>query len=713
MITFVTGPAGSGKTTQAVAQLKQWLTDHVPPSRILIIVPQLTLAQPYRQLLRTADLPAAGDVDILTLSGLARRTIDLFWPLGAVSSGFGRPHARPIFLNIEQAQYYLHQAIAPLLKEGYFDPNVVPVTISHARLMSQLLDNLNKAALINLPHTEVSRRLADTLAPDAAGRVALQHTQVCLDHLRQFCLDRNLLDFSLQIETFARHLWPTPGVRRYLTEHYRYLIVDNIEEDTPFTHTVLADWLPRTAEALLIHDEDAGYRVFLGANPQTAASQVQPLADKTVRQTDSFVAQPDVLALGEALSRIILGQSQPPKPPPSESTGRDPLHHSTMRRAFTFEQTRFYPQMLDWTVGKIAELQQDGVPPEEIVVLAPFVSDVLRFAFTDRMAARGLAVQSHRPSRPLSEEPPAKTMLTLARLAFPHWQLLPDPFDVTQALHQAIANLDLIRASLLTQIVYRQSSRSDGPLTAFEQIEGDMRDRISYQAGVQFDALREWLLGAQTAETPPLDHFFSRLFGEMLSQPGFGFHDREEAGQIVAQLIDSARQFRQVAEQVPLDIIDGDPHFAEVDALNRAWLATIEQGIAAAQYVRRWEMRGDPAVLITPATTFLMSNRPAAYQFWLDAGSSGWWERIAQPLTHPYVLSAGWEPGRLWTDTDEVAAQRERLSRLVLGLTRRCRRHIFIANTELSEQGMEQRGQLLLALHRLIRRLPPEPEAAP
>jgi len=117
-------------------------------------------------------------------------------------------------------------------------------------------------------------------------------------------------------------------------------------------------------------------------------------------------------------------------------------------------------------------------------------------------------------------------------------------------------------------------------------------------------------------------------------------------------------------------------------------------------------------VLITPATTFLMSNQPATYQFWLDAGSSGWWERIAQPLTHPYVLSANWEPGRLWTDTDEVAAQRERLSRLALGLTRRCRRHIFVVNTEISEQGVEQRGQLLLALHRLLRRLPSEPEAA-
>jgi len=125
----------------------------------------------------------------------------------------------------------------------------------------------------------------------------------------------------------------------------------------------------------------------------------------------------------------------------------------------------------------------------------------------------------------------------------------------------------------------------------------------------------------------------------------------------------------------------------------------------AAQYVRSWDPAPDEAVLITPATTYLMSNRPVDVQFWLDAGSSGWWERIAQPLTHPYVLSAGWDAGRPWTDADEVAGQRDRLYRLVLGLTRRCRRQIIIVHSEIGEQGYEQRGQLLVALQQMLRRL--------
>jgi hypothetical protein len=737
-ITYLTGPAGTGKTTRAVAHLRHLLTNHIPGHSILVLAPQLTLASPYRDALRDPTLPGAGAVDILTLNGLALQTINLFWPLVAGPAGFGRPQAKPIFLTIETAQYYLGQVLDPLLRQGYFDPQVVPVTIALPRLMSQILDNLNKAALIGLPHTQVGQRLAASLALEPNSRVALEHTQVCVNEFRAFCLTRNLLDFSLRIETFYRHLWPVEGIRQYLIERYHHLIVDNLEEDTPLTHTILREWLPHTESTLLVNDEDAGYRLFLGANWRTGQA-LADLADETIRLTDSFIAPPDVLALGQRLGQIFDNHRPPTGNHPSEIQPADlpTLERSNVvtfqpadpRRAITFQQERFYPQMIDWVINRIAALLAESVPPQEIVVLAPFVSDALRFSFTQRMAQRGLPARSHRPSRPLSEEAAAKTVLTLARLTFPQWGLLPEPFDVAQALNQTIADLDLIRANLLTQVVYRPERPQtadhrpqtdalrpprppDGrsilhppssafPLTAFEQIEGEVRERISYLAGNRFDKLRVWLQAAQTESPPPvLDHFLTRLFGEVLSQPGFGFHNRPEAGQIIANLVDSVRQFRQVAERVPQG-----QSFPSIYDLGRAYIETVEQGLLAAQYIRSWETATEAAVLITPATTFLMSNRSVDYQFWLDAGSSGWWERIAQPLTHPYILAADWPEGRPWTDADEVAAQRDRLHRLVLGLTRRCRRHIFIVNAEIGEQGYEQRGQLLMALQQMLRQM--------
>ncbi len=80
------------------------------------------------------------------------------------------------------------------------------------------------------------------------------------------CRRHNLLDFSLQMEIFAKNLWTLPQPRKYLTDQYRHLIVDNIEEESPAMHGIVADWLEDCDSALVIYDAEGGYRRFLGAD---------------------------------------------------------------------------------------------------------------------------------------------------------------------------------------------------------------------------------------------------------------------------------------------------------------------------------------------------------------------------------------------------------------------------------------------------------------
>jgi hypothetical protein len=129
----------------------------------------------------------------------------------------------------------------------------------------------------------------------------------------------------------------------------------------------------------------------------------------------------------------------------------------------------------------------------------------------------------------------------------------------------------------------------------------------------------------------------------------------------------------------------------------------VQDGVIAAQYVRSWQRQPQDAVLVAPAYTFLMSNRPVDHQFWLDVGSTGWWERLYQPLTQPYVLSRRWDDGGPWTDLDEYVTRQEALSALVLGLTRRCRKQIHLGLAEMAANGMEQRGAMLRAIQQVLR----------
>lgn len=129
----------------------------------------------------------------------------------------------------------------------------------------------------------------------------------------------------------------------------------------------------------------------------------------------------------------------------------------------------------------------------------------------------------------------------------------------------------------------------------------------------------------------------------------------------------------------------------------------VQDGVVAAQYIRSWQRQPKDAVLLAPAYTFLMGNRAVAHQFWLDVGGTGWWERLYQPLTQPYVLSRNWAEAAQWTDANEFAVRQDALAALLLGLLRRCREKVHLELSELGEQGSEQRGPLLQMVQRVLR----------
>ncbi|MEJ2734458.1 MAG: AAA family ATPase [Anaerolineae bacterium] len=692
---FLSGPPGSGKTTLAVSRLLHLLQSDIPAEQILILVPQRTLATPYYQALHTVKAPAGGVVDIATIGGLARRTLDLFWPLVAGSAGFAAPNAGPLFLTLETAQYYMDQIIEPFISSGAFDG----ITIPRARLVSQIIDNLNKAAAVGFPPDQIAARLKSAWAGESAMLRIYDQVQAVALMFRQTCLSGNLLDWSLQIEVFGQHLLRLPELRRYLLAGYRHLIVDNSEEDIPVCHDLLRAWLPLCESALVLHDTGGGYRVFLGADPQ-GALRLSDSCREHVMLTGSHVTSPEVAALGAELASPFT---------PERVNGEETAQTVDPRQALgqPRDSIRFHPQMLDWVAEEISQLvMEEELPAGEIAVLAPFLSDALRFSLTERLMRYNIPVRTHRPSRELREEPAARCLLTLAKLAHPAWGYSPPAADVAHALMLSIANLDPVRGRLLTDIVYRIK---DGhpTLAPFHQIVPEMQQRISYMLGTRYDDLRDWIHrytvrieGAAPGEgSEALDHFFSRLFGEVLSQVGFGFHGDYDAGAVAASLIESVRKFRDSFSPLRrgrgTSSIEGDP--------SQKYIEMVERGVVAAQYISSWQVRPENAVLLVPAYTFLMMNHPVTVQFWLNAGSRAWFERIYQPLTHPYVLHRDWPEGQIWADEDEVRVRQEALARLILGLTRRCRQRIYLAHSDLSEQGYEQQGPLLRAVQRLLR----------
>ena len=670
---FLSGLTGCGKTTVGVERMDYLLKQGVRADSILILTPQRTLQEPYLASLHGPEAAPGGEVTLATVGGLARRMVDLFWPLAAESAGFAHPDKAPVFLTLETAQYYMAHIVRPLLDEGYFES----VTIDRNRLYSQIIDNLNKSAVIGFPVNEIGSRLDSAWFGDPGQRRVYADAQDCATRFRQYCLHHNLLDFSLQLDVFWNYLWSEEHVRNYLRKTYRHLIYDNVEEDVPRGHDIIHEWMPSFESALLIYDEGGGYRRFLGADPEVGWA-LRELSDEHVALDESFAISGEIDFLENILTGVI-------SPLPEKSAS---IEGDSYSDALAFVQSRFYPELLDAIADETLNLLNEGTSPSEIVILAPYLSDALRFSLTNRLDAREIPWRSHRPSRSLRDEPASHALLTLASLAHPAWNIRPPKFDVAYALMHSIEGMDLVRAQLLTDIVYRQR---DFSLAPFDGIKPDVQERISFLFGNRYSVLRDWLHAYRESDALPLDHFLRKLFGEVLSQPGFGFHTDFDSVRVAANLIESIKKFRMAME----------PSGALSD-LGKEYITMLQDGVIAAQYLESWRTEDEEAVLVAPAYTFLMMNRPVAVQFWLDAGSSGWYERLAQPITHPYVLARGWEPGRLWTDADEVEQSKASLARLVSGLLRRCKDRVYLGMSELGEAGFEQRGDLLKAFQKVL-----------
>ncbi len=672
------GSAGSGKTTAAVERLKSLVGNGIPARSVLILVPQRSLAIPYVEAVQNAGFPAGGEPAVVTLGGLGQRMISLFWPMISKTSGFAKPNFPPQFLTLESAQYYMAQVIQPFLQKGYFEN----ISIDPNRLYSQILDNINKAAVVGFPLGEIGERLKKAWSGEASRLITYDQAQECAVEFRKFCLKNNLLDYSLQFELFTGTLWKTLLCHEYLIRNYRHLIYDNIEEDVPVAHDLVSEWLPEMDSALLIRDTAGGFRSFLGADPDSA----QNLGNlyEQIHFSRSLNQSEGIKSFQSALHYAI----QDRKAPESDS--------SDWQDAFEVQSFRFYPEMMDWTVDRISLLLQQEVRPDEIAVLTPYLSDSLRFSLFNRFELKGIPVKTFRPSRSLKDEPVTRALLSLAKIAYPQWHMIPSKQDIRFALTQSIAGADLIRADLLAQTLY-QPGKPDGPFAPFEQIRPEMQSRITFSIGERYERLRQWLIEFRSRQVNELDIFLSSIFGEILSQEGFDFHQNLEAAAVTARLVESALKFRRavLVENVPLQI-----------PIGKEYTNLLDRGLIAAQSVSSWRQQMQAnAVLLTPAFTFLMSNRPVRYQFWLDVGSHGWWTRLDQPLTQPYVLSRQWDPSMRWSHDFEVVNNQKNLDRLVSGLLSRCREKVFLGISGMNEQGNEERGELVNAVQVLRRKM--------
>lgn len=670
---FAEGIAATGKTTAAVLHIGWLLGRRVSARDITIIVPQPLLAWPYRAFEASERQVPGAEINITTYGSIARRAVGLFWPIVAETLGHQTVRGAPVFLNAEAAQMHLGRVIDPVIEQRRLFETV---RLPRRRIYTQILDNINKSALVGFPLEEIGSRLSKAWSGADEQTRMYDDVQTCASLFRSYCLDHGLLDYSLTIDVFRQFVWPLDACRTWVTQTMRHLIYDNVEEDSPAAHDLVLDLIGSSESALILFDIDASYRRFLGAD-EVSARRLAETCDDRLEFVEQVGGSADKAALiadfGQTFGRIAHDIDV------TEDTLRD-----VEIRGF-----KYFPDMVDAVCDEVSRLiQHEGVEASNIAIVTPYLSDALRFAFINRFERRNIPIRSLRPSRPLGGEPTARALLILAQLAYVTWNARITTQDVAQALSLSIDGLDPVRAYLLAS-TYRPTSG----LQPYAGLSAGLQTRITAEAGERYDTLRQWLLNAGADVDQSLDHFISRLYSEILALPGYRFHGALDAANTTAALVRNAREHRRLSEEFGEAIDSG------------SYVQHVLDGIIGEQALSQPDHSTDASgVQVAPAYTFLMGNRAVTYQFWLDIGSNGWSERLHQPLGQPYVLNRNWPEDRRWTAEYDFLANAEFAYRLVAGLLRRCAGRIWLTHVDYNEQGFTQQGALLLALQRILRR---------
>ncbi|HOC07030.1 MAG TPA: hypothetical protein PKN71_06920 [Bacillota bacterium] len=634
--TLLVGPGGAGKTEK----LWQYYSDLAGKDCTDSILVLLWNARDVRDWRERVDFPWAGPIHVYTYFGWVQREIRRCWPR---LEPWGKMWLEPEFLTVETSQFAMLRHIQA--RQGDF----AGLVTSPERLAIQLGSCLVLASLNGIPFSDIGNRLA--AAMPAKDSKIFASAQEILDSYIAEAEKTGTLDYGLAVSLY-RSLLEEPWYRRELRQ-FKHLLADDVDEQSPAAHDLIAVFLEHVDRAVLTFSTDGGHAGFFGAD---APGGWQRFGDvgKIVP-----VRPRRGLGAGRAVYTSILRGTAPVLP---RRRPKIELIHEDLRS-----------ELLERTGERVVRLLGEGVPAAEIAVIAPLADKVLEHTLALHLKEAGVPLNVLTKNRRLIDEPYVRAMMTLALLAHPQWQLDWGVPDLAQSL-QLLLKLDPVRAWLLSRQV---RGCELAPLELWQ------RERVGFRAAQGYDLLRQWLDDYRQGPEAPIDIFLQRVFGELLSRLPPARDDLV----VCRQLLASARKFLNTTRRLDLGADTG-----------AAFIRMLSAGTVAAESLLEPANRERAVILATPYA-YISGHMSSAVQVWMDCTGRRWFQQDVRELLNPHVLSARWPRGEIWSDEYNQSVSLQNGARVARALLRRCGKHLIVAAANVDSQGFEQEGQLLAALY--------------
>ena len=661
------GPAGTGKSTALHQRLLRLLRSGEPAYTLLVMIAEPEHAQLFMNALHQSGLGPYTELNITTYNNLARQMVTLFWPLIARPAGFDRSYQPPTFLSYDLAQLLMWHIVTPMLDDGAF----ADLRLRPQQIVSQLLDTLNRAALNGFTMEEAAQRQMSTWSGERDHLSHLRDATIAASRFRRTCLENNLLDLSLVVQVFDTQLVKHPEFRRYFSERYRHLIVDNVEEQTPAGQNFVASLMNTSETTAIAFDDNGGYKRFLAADPDGAA-RFQDLSQQKINFEHNFTTTQALTRLANLVENYLISTKNATK-------GAD-------EAVIKIVTGRYRREIVAGVVETLARLVADGVPTQEIAIIAPYLDGALRYILTKELKQANIPYHLLRRRSTPRDEPHIRAWITWLALAHPQWGIRPAAYDVAEAFSLSIGGLDPARAQLVTQALYSPL----GPaLLPTSQLSERTAERVGRSLVNLVEELSQWL-SENGNDRYPIDLFLYRLFNTLLARPRFQPEPDLVAAAVCDWLVRTASRLRQAAEPMG---------FRSAADVGQIFIDGIYQGLVSANPPEIGEPPDPKGVMISTIYGYLLAGRPVQVQVWLETAATGWWDIPHQPLSNAFVLAQSWPPDQPWSMAEDHKIRNELLSRIIHGLANRCKDGVILASSDLDRRSVRQDGPLWRALY--------------
>ncbi|MGM0409547.1 MAG: UvrD-helicase domain-containing protein, partial [Bacillota bacterium] len=499
------------------------------------------------------------------------------------------------------------------------------------------------------------KRLIAWAGEDHDKKLVFRESIKIMKIFRDFCLNNQVIDYSLLIDLYNNKLLKNDSYLHYLDKRFEYLFIDDLESSVPAA-IKLFERLEKKTDSYMTFNNEAGINRFFGANPILAKNKFFKKAE-IISLNKSYTSSKEARNLAEEFEEKVFAD-------------KDYINTNYIKAEV---ETEFRGNMLINAAQKVIEIIEEGMKANEIALIAPKIDKVMEFSFDHYFKKRGYELFNLKPSKRLVDIPFAQALISLTVLTNPKWELDLD----YSSLHQSISillDLDPIRSALITEEVFKNSYN----LPKISELT--LRDRIGFKKAEKYDFLRNWI-NDKKDKNIEVAHFFQMVFGELLAP----LSPDEEDVLACRQMIDSVKKFR--------DVVKSFKDFNQKE-LGKDFIELIYNGTIAAEVLYNNKIKENNIILSTPYK-FLLNNQieSVKYIFFLDISSNSWLKSIAKELSNPYLFSPQWKNSQKWDDELDQQLRKKQLVDFFQSIISKSKEGIYLVDSYLNSKGWEQEGE--------------------